>query len=179
MTDQGDGAIHELPDAAASDRLADRLTERHLVNRHRLSSRILVFDEQDRLLLFLTKGFVPTQRTRWITPGGGVEAGETHAVAAVRELFEETGLERTDLGAPVWKHHFAVDYVGGDHDTGYAEYFALHTISFTPARENWTPGEQTDVLDCRWWTLAELMATDEPYEPVELIDLIRRQLPSC
>ena len=30
--------------------------------------------------------------SHWITPGGGVEPGETPAEAAVREVYEETGL---------------------------------------------------------------------------------------
>ena len=31
----------------------------------------------------------------------------------------------------------------------------------------------------RWWTLAELVGERPPFDPPELIDLIRRQLPSC
>lgn len=39
------------------------------------------------------------------------------------------------------------------------------------------PGEEP--AGARWWTLAELLAERPPFEPPELIDLIRRQLPSC
>lgn len=146
-------------------------------NRHRLTSRILVFDERNRVLLFLTKGSVPHQPTRWITPGGGVEPGETHAAGARRELFEETGLAVADLGAAVWSLDFAVDYPGGDHDTGHAQFYVVRTTNFEPSSENWTPAERTDVLEHRWWSIEELIATSEPYEPEQLVGLIRRQLP--
>ena len=40
-----------------------------------------------------------------------------------------------------------------------------------------TPGEEPS--GARWWTLGELLAERPPFDPPELIDLIRRQLPSC
>lgn len=148
-----------------------------MIGRHRLTSRILVFDEQDRLLMFWTKGSAgTTQWTRWLTPGGGVEDGETHHAGALRELFEETGLELTSLGDPVWNLDFAVDYEGGDHDTGHAEYYVTRATTFTPSNANWTPEEHIDVLEHRWWTMAELAATTEPYEPSSLPELARQQL---
>ncbi|HEV7956333.1 MAG: mismatch repair protein MutT [Microbacteriaceae bacterium] len=142
--------------------------------RRRLTSRVLVLDEDDRALLFLTKGSVPAQATRWITPGGGVDPGETHHEAACRELFEETGMVADDLGDPIWSYDFSVDYTGGDHDTGHAEYFLLRTIAFTPSQLNWTQSEHLDVLEHRWWTLEELRRTEDPYDPVCLPDLIAR-----
>ncbi len=144
--------------------------------RHRLTSRILVIDERDRVLLFLTRGSVPGQLTRWITPGGGVDAGESHRDAACRELFEETGLDVDDLGEPIWSSDFEVDYVGGDHDTGHAEFYLLRTSAFTPSRDNLTADERVDVIDTRWWTLEELSTTAEPIEPLELRSLVARQL---
>ena len=151
-----------------------------MVNPHyrRPTSRVLLFDREDRILLFLTTAPDTSGIARWLTPGGGVDPGESHADAAVRELFEETGLTGIDLGQPVWTHDFDVQWDAADHDSGHAEFYTAVVDSFEPSQEGWTDDERVDVLEHRWWTLSELLATDDPYEPAELIDLVRRQLPS-
>lgn len=146
---------------------------------NRLTSRVLLFDRDDRILLFLTTAPDTSGVARWLTPGGGVDAGETHYEAAVRELHEETGLVVTDLGAPVWSHDFVVQWDAADHDTGHAEFYTAVVDAFEPSSELWTDDERVEVLDHKWWTLSELIATRERYEPAELVNLVRRQLPSC
>ena len=146
---------------------------------HRLTSRVLLFDRENRILLFLTKAPDTSGIARWLTPGGGVDPGETQHDAAVRELYEETGLRIEDLGEPVWSHDFDVAWDDADHDTGHAEFYTAVVDTFEPSSEHWTEEEHVDVLAHKWWTLSELIGTDEPYEPKELVNLVRRQLPSC
>jgi len=146
---------------------------------NRLTSRVILLDDDSRVLLFLTKAPDTSGVARWLTPGGGVDAGESHHDAAVRELREETGLVIDDLGEPVWSHDFVVQWDAADHDTGHAEFYTATVNNFEPSSEFWTEDEKVDVLEYRWWSVAELLSTTDAYEPVELVDLVRRQLPSC
>ncbi|GAA3838074.1 NUDIX hydrolase [Streptomyces chiangmaiensis] len=52
-----------------------------------LAAGVLLFDEQDRVLLV-----DPTYKAGWEFPGGVVEPGEAPASAGIREVAEETGL---------------------------------------------------------------------------------------
>lgn len=146
---------------------------------NRLTSRVLLFDRENRVLLFLTKAPDTSGVARWLTPGGGVDAGESHLEAALRELHEETGLVLESLEGPVWSHDFVVQWDAADHDTGHAEFYTATVDNFVPSDASWTDDERVDVLAHRWWSLSELIGTEEPYEPAELVNLVRRQLPSC
>ncbi|MER7643789.1 MULTISPECIES: NUDIX domain-containing protein [unclassified Streptomyces] len=57
-----------------------------------LAAGVLLFDEQDRVLLV-----DPTYKAGWEFPGGVVESGEAPARAGMREVTEETGLVLDDV----------------------------------------------------------------------------------
>ena len=71
----------------------------------RISSRLLVVNEADRILLIHAHDpFGAAGREWWEVPGGGVEQGEDTAGAAVRETAEETGfvVPRDEVGPACW-----------------------------------------------------------------------------
>ena len=141
----------------------------------RRTSRVLLLAPDGAALLFMTAAPDSSRFARWITPGGGVDAGESHAEAAVRELFEETALRVDAVGEPVHAIDFAVDWDEADHDRGHAEYYVVRVPSrFAPSSENWTEEEHVDVTAHHWFTASELEASGEPFEPPELPDLLRR-----
>lgn len=80
-----------------------------LTARTTLGVRMLVRDEHGRVLL-LRHTYLPG----WYFPGGGVEAGETVAEAAAREVLEETGVR---LAAPprLVSMHLNLRVSGRDH----------------------------------------------------------------
>ncbi|WP_255947608.1 NUDIX hydrolase [Streptomyces odontomachi] len=57
-----------------------------------LASGVLLFDDQDRVLLV-----DPTYKPGWEFPGGVVEPGEAPARAGMREVAEETGIRLADV----------------------------------------------------------------------------------
>jgi 8-oxo-dGTP pyrophosphatase MutT (NUDIX family) len=130
-------------------------------------------DANGAALLFLTDAPDSTRFARWITPGGGVDPGETQEQAAVRELFEETGLVVDGVGESMFSLDFDVAWDAADHDRGHAEYYVVRCERFEPVSTNWTESEHVDVTAHRWFTADELLLSGEPFEPYDLPRLLR------
>ncbi len=146
-----------------------------VVQRH--AGRVLLVDGTGRVLLF--RGGDPADPGRgtwWFTPGGGLDAGESAAEGAARELFEETGLRVSpeDLGAPVHAEESEFDF-GGRHYVQWQEFFLL-AIS-DPHDVDTTGFEQLEVdsiVEHRWWRRADLRSSDQEIYPFGLSELLDR-----
>lgn len=138
----------------------------------RRAARVLLLDAADRLLLF--QGFDPGEPTRqpfWFTVGGGLDAGESVTDGAIRELHEETGLVGVELGPLVWVRDTGFRFEGVDYLQ--REHFHLARVtSATVDTGGFNDIERRSVLDHRWWSAAELNATDEVVYPPELAQLL-------
>ncbi|CAB3784134.1 NUDIX hydrolase [Paraburkholderia caffeinilytica] len=138
--------------------------------RKRLSSRLLVVDSLQRTLLFrfVHKYGALADQAYWATPGGGLEEGESFEEAACRELLEETGIERNDVGRHVAERAFRMQLPDGEYVWAEERFFLVSVSSNVLSRAQWTALEREVMADSRWWSLAELASTSETIYPEDL-----------
>jgi 8-oxo-dGTP pyrophosphatase MutT (NUDIX family) len=131
--------------------------------------RILLFKFEDAVALDPTR---PDLRIYWVTPGGGVDPGETHEQAALRELWEETGIQLAEVGPWIWSRERTFHFP--DESVLVREQYCLARVSSAEiCLTNMLPYERNVYRDHRWWSIAEMEQSAEVFLPPGLPRLLR------
>lgn len=139
----------------------------------RRTVRVLLLNPDGGTLLFEDSDPGLVDVRWWVTPGGGIDPGETETEAAVREVREETGvdLDPSALLGPVARRHVVHGY--SDQVIEQDEAFYLAQVdTFEVDVSAHTAEEQITFKGWRWWTKEDLRASDDWVWPRELEEIL-------
>jgi 8-oxo-dGTP pyrophosphatase MutT (NUDIX family) len=144
----------------------------------RKSARLVVLNARDEVFLLDSHGLIPSDPKHahilhyWITPGGAVEPGETWEEAALRELWEETGIEGVPLGPWVWSRQ-KDGIIFGEPTRSVQRYYLVRVGKVEVHGRNRLPHEAEGYRQHRWWPLDEIRVSEEVFFPEGLADLLK------
>lgn len=145
--------------------------------RVRRAVRVIVVGPDDRVLLFEDSDPGVPGLTWWVTPGGGMDPGESERQTAIRELAEETGflLDEEDLVGPLATRltvHGYSDQVLRQYEAFYLARVAAFEVDVSAH----TTAEQLTLQGHRWWSRDEISAGGSWIWPARVLELIDRAL---
>ena len=131
------------------------------------SVTIMSFDESGRLLLVKNR-----DTNLWVAPGGAIEPFETPSDAAVREMWEETGLivELDEILGVYGGPEFVVEYSNGDKTSYVMIVFKSRVIGgkLSPMDDEST--------DAAFFSLSGITNLDtQPWVDVVISDIIKNE----
>jgi mutator protein MutT len=126
--------------------------------------------------VFLLRGRDPGEPDRpafWFTPGGKIDPGETAQEAAARELQEEVGIavEPAALGEVIGTEDVTYRFNGVSYRQS-GVFFALRHENPCLHAEGLTAIEAETIDMGRWWSLAQILASEETIYPAHIAEIL-------
>jgi 8-oxo-dGTP pyrophosphatase MutT (NUDIX family) len=136
----------------------------------RHAARVLVFDEEGRVLLVQFSDV--RGHSWWAAPGGGLDEGEDHRGAAARELGEELGRDDIELGPQIgWRSH-TLSFNGQPWMTQRENWFMATHAHFEISSEQKELLQVEHVTDIAWWSAGELLSEGVVTAPRHLAETV-------
>jgi ADP-ribose pyrophosphatase YjhB (NUDIX family) len=142
--------------------------------------RLVLLNEKDKLLLM----HIDDPRTKsigkkyggsfWVTVGGQIEQNETVKDAAIRELFEETGIKDNEvtLGPIIWLRELDLILYGKSAHIK-EQYIVARTNKSIVSPTQLTKDEMNIIKKLQWFSLQDIANSKETIYPQKLSALMK------
>lgn len=146
--------------------------------RVREAARVILLDDLGRILLMKIKDTTvvnpanPIPDEFWVTMGGALKGGESFEEAAIREVWEESGIKEFDLGPFVWVRENDLNWKN-EMIHSYERYYVARVKAVQAIKiEHLTEQEKRVYQNHKWWSLEELLNSNETFLPPGMTELL-------
>ena len=139
----------------------------------RKSSRAIILNSQNKIFLFQYNfDYFAGGNVVWITPGGGLEEGETFDMALIRELYEELGIVINKNFKQIYYRHPVYCLKNGEKAQCEERFYLIHLDIEEFTFHNWTESEQERMKRGKWWSVDEIMQSGDEFFTSEIVDML-------
>lgn len=140
----------------------------------RKSSRAIILNSNHEIFLFqFNFDYFAKGNVVWITPGGGLEDGETFDMALKREVFEELGIKLNQCYKQIYYRNPIYSLKNGELAQCEERFFLVYLdgkeeFSFI----NWTEHESKRMLYGKWWSIADIQQSEDEFFSSDIINIL-------
>ncbi|MBQ8315756.1 MAG: NUDIX domain-containing protein [Lachnospiraceae bacterium] len=141
----------------------------------RKSSRAIVLNKQHQIFLFrYTFDFFAEEQSVWITPGGGLEEGESFEEALEREVYEELGIKLTEPASFAFYRTPLYELKNGETVRSEERFYLIYCDEKSFSYDGWSDSETRRMTAGKWWSVEEIRKSTEKFFSEDVVEILER-----